>query len=116
VGKTHDYRIFKEEFPPTEDWFTEHEVHVDLGFYGIEKDYAGKAFSIPHKKPKQQELTQEQKAENKLRARQRVTVEHSICGLKRYRILSDRLRMHDLNLYNDVLGVCAGLWNFCLTC
>jgi len=80
VGKTHDYRIFKEEFPPTEDWFTEHEVHVDLGFYGIEKDYAGKAFSIPHKKPKQQELTQEQKAENKLRARQRVTVEHSICG------------------------------------
>jgi hypothetical protein len=116
VGKTHDYRIFKEEFPPAEEWFAEHEVHVDLGFYGIEKDYAGKAFSIPHKKPKQQELTQEQKAENKSRASQRVKVEHSICGLKRYRILSDRLRMHDLDLYNDVLEVCAGLWNFCLIC
>lgn len=116
IGKTHDYRVFKEEFPPTEDWFAAHEVHVDLGFYGIEKDYTGKAFSIPHKKPKQQELTQEQKAENKSRASQRVTVEHSICGLKRYRILSDRLRMHDLDLYNDVLEICAGLWNFCLTC
>ena len=102
--------MFKAEFPPTADWFAEHEVQVDLGFQGIEKDYTGKAFSIPHKKPKQQELTQEQKAENKSRASQRVTVEHSICGLKRYRILSDRLRMHDLNLYNDVLEVCAGLW------
>jgi len=116
VGKTHDYRMFKAEFPPTEQWFVEHEVQVELGFQGIEKDYAGKAFVLPHKKPKQQELTLEQKGENKFRAQQRVTVEHSICGLKRYRILADRLRMHDLDLYNDVLGVCAGLWNFCLTC
>ena len=116
VGKTHDYRMFKEEFPPDQAWFAEQRVHVDLGFQGIEKDYTGKAFSIPHKKPKGQKLTLEQKAENKLRARERIKVEHSISGLKRYRILSDRLRMHDLNLYNDVLGVCAGLWNFCLTC
>lgn len=116
VGKTHDYRIFKEEFPPTEDWFKAHEVHVDLGFQGIEKDYTGKAFSIPHKKPKKQELTPAQKIENRSRASERVKVEHSIGGLKRYRILADRLRMHDLDLYNDVLGVCAGLWNFCLTC
>ena len=108
--------MFKEEFPPTVDWFEEHELHVDLGFQGIETDYTSKAVSIPHKKPKKQELTPEQKAENKVRASQRVRVEHSIAGLKRYRILADRLRMHDLDLYNDVLGVCAGLWNFCLTC
>jgi hypothetical protein len=108
--------MFKEEFPPTEDWFKEHEVHVDLGFQGIEQDYTGKGFSIPHKKPKKQELTAEQKAENKSRARERLKVEHSISGLKRYRILADRLRMDDLDLYNVVLGVCAGLWNFCLTC
>jgi DDE superfamily endonuclease len=116
VGKTHDYRVFKEEFPPTEDWFEEHDVHVDLGFQGIETDYHSKTISIPHKKKKKQELTPAEKEDNKARASKRVKVEHSICGLKRYRILSDRLRMHDLNLYNDVLGVCAGLWNFCLTC
>jgi len=28
--------------------------------------------------------------------------------------LEDRLRLHDLNLYDDVLEVCAGLWNFSL--
>jgi len=29
--------------------------------------------------------------------------------------LSDRLRVHDIELYNVILGVCAGLWNFYLT-
>lgn len=116
VGKTHDYRVMKEEFPPTQDWFAEFEVQVDLGFYGMAKDYKCGELSIPHKKPKQQELTPEQKAENKLRAQKRVRVEHSIGGLKRYRILSDRLRMRDLKLYNEVVGICAGLWNYCLTC
>ena len=116
MGKTHDYRVFKEEFPPTEDWFEEQDLHVDLGFQGIETDYRSKTISIPHKKKKQQELTPAEKEDNKARASKRVKVEHSICGLKRYRILSDRLRMHDLDLYNDVLGICAGLWNFCLTC
>ena len=43
------------------------------------------------------------------------TVEHVIEGMKRYRILSDRLRVQDVRLYNTVLGVCAGLWNFYLT-
>jgi hypothetical protein len=116
VGRTHDYRLIKEEFAPTQTWFTEFELHVDLGFFGIEKDYEIKRLSIPHKKPKKKELTTEQKAENKSRASERVRVEHSIAGLKRYRILSDRLRMHDLDLYNDVLGICAGLWNFRLNC
>ena len=64
VGKTHDYRLFKAEFPPTQDWFRNFEVHVDLGFFGIAKEYSCKELSIPHKKPRQKELTEEQKAEN----------------------------------------------------
>lgn len=42
-------------------------------------------------------------------------VDHSIGGMKRYRILSDRLRIHDCGMYNKVVEVCAGLWNFNLT-
>ena len=45
----------------------------------------------------------------------RVKVEHSIGGLKRYRFLSDRLRCRNIQLYNIAAGICAGLWNFCLT-
>lgn len=116
VGKTHDYKMFQHEFPPEQKWCTTFKVRVDLGFVGFDKDYQCKELFIPHKKPPQQELTPEQKAENKGLAKERIVVEHSIAGLKRYRILSDRLRLHDLDLYNQILGVCAGLWNFRLSC
>lgn len=116
VGKTHDYRVFKEEFPPEQAWFADFCVRVDLGFLGFAEDYVCKELWIPHKKPQKQELTQTQKEENKLRASERIVVEHAIAGMKRYRILADRLRMQDLKLYDDILGVCAGLWNFYLSC
>ena len=116
VGKTHDYRMLREEFPPNERWFAEFQVRVDLGFFGMEKDFACKELCIPHKKPKKKELTLEQKAENKVLASKRIVVEHALAGLKRYRILSDRLRMHDFGFYDVILGVCAGLWNFYLSC
>ena len=112
VGKTHDYRMFQSEFPPTPAWFERFRVRVDLGFLGIEKDYVCKELLIPHKKPRTQELTPAQQAENKVRASQRIVVEHAHAGLKRYRILADRLRMHNCMLYDIVWGVCAGLWNF----
>ena len=115
VGKTHDDRMFTEEFPPGQDWFKGFRVRVDLGFLGIEKDYGCKELRLPNKKKKKQELSPEQKSENKLLASERIAVEHCIGGVKRYRILSDRLRVHDLDSYNVILGVCAGLWNFYLT-
>lgn len=105
-----------EEFPPDKNWFDDSHLHVDLGFVGIEKDYDCKEVSIPHKKPRKKELTAEQKAENKLLASKRVRVEHALAGLKRYRILSDRLRIHNFEYYDIILGICAGLWNFYLSC
>ena len=70
---------------------------------------------MPHKKPKMKELTPAQKLENKKISSQRVIVEHSIGGLKRYRILSDRLRAKNYEFYDDVLEICAGLWNFTIS-
>ena len=107
--------MFQAEFPPEQDWFKGFRVRVDLGFLGFEKDDICKELLLPHKKKKKQELSPEQKQENKLLARERITVEHAIGGMKRYRILSDRLRVQDVKLYNVLLGVCAGLWNFYLT-
>ena len=56
VGKTHDYRMFKEEFPPEQGWLKDFQVRVDLGFLGIEKDYVCKELLLPNKKRKKQEL------------------------------------------------------------
>lgn len=114
VGKAHDYTILKCEFPPDKPWFKTFEVRLDLGYQGFEKDYLCEKVSIPHKKPRKAELTETQKAENKAKASERILVEHAIGGMKRYRILSERLRVHDLDLYDNILCVCAGLWNFYL--
>jgi DDE superfamily endonuclease len=115
VGKVHDFKLLKREFPPEQEWFKNFRVRVDLGYLGFDQEYGCKALSLPHKKPKKQELSAEHKQENREFARERVEVEHAIGGLKRYRILSDRLRVHNADLYDDVVEVCAGLWNFYLT-
>ena len=115
MGKTHDFKLLKLEFPPEENWFKHFRIRVDLGYLGMAKEYVCKALSIPHKKPKKQELNAVEKLENRVFAGERVNVEHAIGGMKRYRILSDRLRMHDFGLYDMVLEVCAGLWNFQLS-
>ena len=108
--------MLREEFPPAEEWFTQLRVRVDLGFLGMEKDYPCKELFIPHKKPQKKELTPAQKEENKILASKRIVVEHALAGLKRYRILSDRLRIHNFATYDVILGVCAGLWNLYLSC
>jgi hypothetical protein len=115
VGKTHDYGLLKEEFPPRLNWFIDKHIRVDLGYLGIAKDYRCKMLTIPHKKPHKKELTAKQKKENTSYAKERIYVEHSIGGMKRYRILSNRLRVHDFAFYDDVLEVCSGLWNFYIT-
>ncbi len=115
VGKMHDFKILKLEFPPEQGWFKNFKVRVDLGYLGMGKEYVCKALSIPHKKPKKQELSAREKLKNRVFAQERVHVEHAIGVMKRYRILSDRLRLHDFGLYDMVLEVCAGLWNFQLS-
>jgi hypothetical protein len=114
-GKHHDFSLLKKEFPPNQPWFKNFNVKVDLGYVGIVKEYECKNVSIPYKKSKNNPLTDDQKFINKQFASERIFIEHSISGLKRFRILSDRLRIHDIDLYDDILGVCAGLWNFYLT-
>jgi len=104
--------MLKEEFPPDKNWFENFTIRVDLGYLGIEKDYVCKEVFIPKKNSKLHKLSDDDKLSNKAKAKDRISVEHSIGGMKRYRILSDRLRIHDFSQYNDILAICAGLWNF----
>jgi len=114
AGKVHDYRLLKEDFPPEENWFSEVSLLADSGYTGIDKDYKSQSTTIPIKKPRKAELSRESKEHNKQLSSVRIIIEHIIGGIKRYRVLSDRLRMHDIDLYDDFMGVCAGLWNFCV--
>ena len=98
-------------------------IWLDLGYLGFDKDYIAEEIKIPIKRPRRKkktepkfEFTEEQKRYNKEISSKRIFVEHAIGGLKRYRFLSDRLRCRDANFYSTVIGVCAGIWNFQLSC
>lgn len=112
--------MLKEEFPPAQDRFKNFDVRLDLGYLGFAKGYKCRQAYLPTKAYKKRPLTDEQKLTNRELSRQRIGIKphrrtDSIGRMKRYRILSDRLRMHDFVTYNDVLEICAGLWNFYLT-
>jgi hypothetical protein len=115
IGKEHDYAILKEEFDPALPWFKKFKVRLDSGFQGFQKDYEYGECYVPHKKTKNKELSPEQKNENQQAAKQRIRVEHAIAGLKRYRILSERARIRDFSLFDQIIGVCAGLWNYTIS-
>ena len=120
-GHNHDYSMLKQELPPDLDWFADINVFVDLGYLGMQSDYRGDQIDVPHKKPRKSkkhpspQLNEEQKATNKAFSQVRIFVEHAIGGMKRYNILVHSFRNHIENFEDDVIGICAGLWNLALS-
>ena len=120
-GHNHDYLMLKQELPPGWDWFADLNVRVDLGYLGIKSDYRGEQIAIPTKKPRKSkknpnpQLSDAQKADNKALSQVRIFIEHAIGGMKRYNILVHAFRNRIENFEDDVIGVCAGLWNLVLS-
>jgi DDE superfamily endonuclease len=120
-GHNHDYRMLKQELPPELDWFTDIHVLVDLGYLGMQSDYRGAQIEIPTKQPRKSkknprpQLSEAQKAVNTALSQVRIFVEHAIGGMKRYNILVHGFRNRKADFEDDVIGVCAGLWNFVLS-
>jgi hypothetical protein len=120
-GKYHDFTLLKEEFNKG-DVFEEHQVWVDLAYVGFSKYYKTKKLHLPYKKPRKTKtrpdpkLTDFQKQSNKQKSQVRIVVEHAIAGMKRYKILVERFRNKSEEFADAVIEVCAGLWNYKLTC
>ncbi|KAB8333674.1 transposase family protein [Scytonema tolypothrichoides VB-61278] len=81
----------------------------DLGFLAFTLD--GVEMLQPFKKPRGGELTEEQKAANQALARRRVRIEHAICGVKRCRMVKDRIRLYAGGIRDLVMEVAVGLHN-----
>lgn len=111
-GRRHDKRIADKNqifhtIPPNVA------VWVDTGFQGIQKQHLNTL--IPKKATKNNPLTEEDKTENRLISSIRVTVEHAIAGIKRYRSVADIYRNHLPNLDDQFTYLSAGLWNYHLS-
>jgi len=115
IGREHDMTILKSEFGHRQGWFRRFHVWIDLGFQGFEKHFKALSVNIPHRKKRSTELTGEQKSRNREVSKERIVVEHSIAGLKRYGLLRERVRNKKWEQFDEICGICAGLWNFNLS-
>lgn len=79
----------------------------DQLFEGDKAYVGGKNITTPHKKPRNRELTQLQKAENKEISSSRIFVEHVIRLVKIFRIAKERLRLHPDTYEQVILTVCG---------
>ena len=107
-GHRHDYNIYKKNRPVIPNQV----VSVfDLGYLGVEKDFPEQPSSIPNRKKRNLELSQEEMGFNKNHSKKRIVIEHAICRLKKYRILADVFR-NELRKHNKVSEIVSGLVNY----
>ena len=106
-GRRHDYDIYKKNHPVIPKVLNV----FDLGYLGVEKDFHEQKSYIPNRKKRNQELSQEEKEYNKNHSKERIVIEHTICRVKKYRIMSDVFR-NRLRKYNRISDIVTGLVNY----
>ncbi len=73
-GRRHDYDIYKNNHPIT----PKKVVNIfDLGYLGVEKDFPEQLLSIPNRKKRNLERTQQEKEYNKNHSKKRIVIEHT---------------------------------------
>jgi DDE superfamily endonuclease/Helix-turn-helix of DDE superfamily endonuclease len=96
---------------PTSDINIWREGQSKLGFgqrFRGDKAYIGELqIETPQKKRKHQELTAEEKEENRKKASQRIFVEHVIRLVKIFRIAQERFRLRIPNYQKVILTICG---------
>jgi hypothetical protein len=83
----------------------------DLGYLGVEKDFHDQISSTPNRKKRNQVLSDDHKNYNKNHSKKRIVIEHTICRLKKYKIMSDVFR-NRLRSYNKISDIVSGLVNY----
>jgi hypothetical protein len=107
-GRKHDYRIYKKNHPKLpKDILSMY----DLGFLGVEKDFPKQKSLLPVKREKDCNLTVEQKDYNRNHSIKRIVIEHTICRIKKYKIMNDVFR-NRLRKYNRISDIVSGLVNY----
>jgi DDE superfamily endonuclease len=85
-------------------------LYQDMGFQGFA--VANVTIQQPTKKPRGGELTTEQKEDNQRIASEKMRIEHTMCSVKRCRIIKDKLRYWQDAIRDLVMEIACGLHNF----
>jgi hypothetical protein len=106
-GKAHDKSLADLEgyTLPRGSW-----LYQDMGFQGFLLN--GITIVQPKKKPRGSELTPPEKATNRCISSIRIRIEHAIGGVKRYRLVKDKIRLLKDGIRDTIMETCCGLHNF----
>jgi DDE superfamily endonuclease len=85
-------------------------LYQDKGFQGFLLN--GITIIQPKKKPCGGELTPPEKATNRRISSISMRIEHAIGGVKRYRIVQDKIRLFKDGIRDAIMETCCGLHNF----
>ena len=109
-GRKHDYDVYKNNHPITP---IQVENLFDLGYLGIQNDFPTVKYAVLpfRKKRKKSELSNEEKKHNRNHFKLRVIVEHTICRIKKFGIMSGKFR-NRLRKYDNVSDIVSALLNF----
>jgi DDE superfamily endonuclease len=106
-GKLHDKILAELEgstFPPGSG------LSQDMGFQGYTCE--GVTIVQPKKKPPRGELTPREKAANRAISSIRIRIAHAMGGVKRYRIVKDKIRLLKDGIRDTIMETCCGLHHF----
>jgi len=106
TGRTHDFKLLKRSCLP---FVSTQLCLADRGYQGFAKRHPGAC--TPTKKPRKKPLAKADKQHNRVLARLRVRVEHTIRRFKIFRIFSGRYR-NRRKRFGLRLSLIAGLLNF----
>lgn len=107
-GKKHDKQLADEEAGYRLAQYSV--LYQDTGFQAFDLD--GITLMQPKKKRRGQPLTDQEKASNRAISAIRVRAEHAINGVKRFRIVKDKIRNWKPGFRDQVMETCCGLHNF----
>ena len=80
-----------------------------MGFQGF--TVTGVVIQQPTKKPRGGELTDAQKADNRRIASEKMRIEHTMCSVKRCRIVKEKIRYWQATIRDMVMDIACGLHN-----
>jgi hypothetical protein len=108
-GSQHDLTLerqskINEQLPPQID------LMGDKGYQGLQNDNPQRTVELPVRKPRGQELTDEQKTFNRILAGTRIVVEHTLAHMKIFQVLYQVYR-HARDAYSSIFRLIAGLVN-----
>jgi hypothetical protein len=85
-------------------------LYHEMGFQGFSLN--GITIVPPQKKPRGGKLSPPEKAAHRAISSIRIRIEHAMGGVKRYRMVKDKIRLWKDGIRDTIMETCCGLHNF----